>query len=146
MTFPITPAAAAERFTGRPCGPVPLRCASTETVRNAGTLSPTVALSVGPVVGAGLIRAGNVAGNVVVRRRWERETLVPALLFLAAGLAVLAADLSGPSKAETERIWLPFGVWLVASLALLPRRFVSVALTTQVAVALLVNHLVVTNW
>lgn len=62
------------------------------------------------------------------------------------GLAVLAADLPGLSKAETERIWLPFGVWLVASLALLPRRFVSVALTTQVAVALLVNHLVVTNW
>ena len=40
---------------------------------------------------------------------------VPAVLLPGAALlAILAADLSGYSKAEVERIWLPFAVWLLA--------------------------------
>jgi hypothetical protein len=61
---------------------------------------------------------------------------------VAAGIAILAADLSGLSKAETERIWLPFAVWLLAGTAKLDRRW----LTAQALTALAVNHLVLTNW
>ncbi|WP_157528511.1 hypothetical protein [Nocardia sp. NRRL S-836] len=63
---------------------------------------------------------------------------------LAAGVAVLAADLSGLSKAETERIWLPFAVWLVVGAARLDHR--RRWLTAQALTALAVNHLVLTNW
>jgi hypothetical protein len=67
-----------------------------------------------------------------------------AVLPLAAFAAVLAADLSGLSKAEVERIWLPFAVWLPAGAALLPhpRRWLAV----QAATALLINHLLLTGW
>ncbi|MEV6715905.1 hypothetical protein AB0M48_28130 [Lentzea sp. NPDC051208] len=61
---------------------------------------------------------------------------------IAAGIAILAADLSGLSKAETERIWLPFAVWLLAGTARLDKRW----LTAQAVTALAVNHLVLTNW
>lgn len=63
---------------------------------------------------------------------------------VGALLAVLVADLTGLSKAETERIWLPFAVWLVAAAAVLPRprRW----LAAGAVVALLVNHLVLTGW
>ncbi|MCP2202312.1 hypothetical protein [Lentzea flava] len=61
---------------------------------------------------------------------------------VAAAIAILAADLSGLSKAETERIWLPFAVWLLAGTARLDKRW----LTAQAVTALAVNHLVLTNW
>ncbi|MGW0737007.1 hypothetical protein [Streptomyces sp. NPDC002851] len=68
------------------------------------------------------------------------------LLTLAALLALAVADLSGMSKAETERIWLPFATFLLPAAALLPtpgRRF---WLTTQAALALTLNHLLFTGW
>jgi hypothetical protein len=67
-----------------------------------------------------------------------------AVLPLAGFAAALAADLSGLSKAEVERIWLPFAVWLPAGAVLLPhpRRWLAV----QALTALLVNHLVLTAW
>jgi hypothetical protein len=37
------------------------------------------------------------------------------LLVGGAAIAVVLADLSGMSKAEVERIWLPFAVWLLAA-------------------------------
>jgi methylthioxylose transferase len=61
---------------------------------------------------------------------------------IAAGLAILAADLSGLSKAETERIWLPFAIWLLAGTAGLDRRW----LIAQAVTALAVNHLILTEW
>ncbi|MEU0879388.1 hypothetical protein ABZ345_12370 [Lentzea sp. NPDC005914] len=63
---------------------------------------------------------------------------------IAAGVAILAADLSGLSKAETERIWLPFAIWLLAGTAKLDNR--KRWLTAQAVTALAVNHLVLTNW
>jgi methylthioxylose transferase len=77
-----------------------------------------------------------VAGLAAARRQ--------PLLVLAVAAAVVLADLSGLSKAETERIWLPFAVWLAAAGAVLPnpRRW----LATGAIVALLVNHLVLTGW
>jgi hypothetical protein len=68
------------------------------------------------------------------------------LLCAAAGLAVLLADLSGLSKAEVERIWLPFAVWLLPAAALLPARQVRWWLAGQAVVALAVNHLLLTTW
>lgn len=67
-----------------------------------------------------------------------------ALLVAAAFCALLIADLSGMSKAETERIWLPFAMWLLASCAFLtrPRSW----LAAQAMIALLVNHLLLTGW
>ncbi|MFE3060232.1 hypothetical protein [Nocardia sp. NPDC059239] len=78
--------------------------------------------------------------------RW-RSMVDPAALMAAASIiALLAADLSGLSKAETERIWLPFDVWVLAATALLPRRSVRFWLTIQAAGALLLVHVILTNW
>jgi hypothetical protein len=68
------------------------------------------------------------------------------LLPLAAATAILAADLSGYSKAEVERIWLPFTVWLMAGAALVPAADRRMWLAAQAAVALTVNHLLLTHW
>nr|WSX23565.1 hypothetical protein OG690_29635 [Streptomyces tubercidicus] len=68
------------------------------------------------------------------------------VLVLAALLALLVADLSGMSKAETERIWLPFAVWLPAACALLPAARRRAWLTAQAMLALLLNHLLYTGW
>jgi hypothetical protein len=68
------------------------------------------------------------------------------LLVAAAALAVLAADVSRMSKAEVERIWLPFVPWLLLATVCLPARWQRPALALQVVTALLVQHLVVTNW
>lgn len=68
------------------------------------------------------------------------------VLVLAALLALLVADLSGMSKAETERIWLPFAAWLPAACALLPTARRRAWLTAQATLALLLNHLLHTGW
>jgi methylthioxylose transferase len=65
---------------------------------------------------------------------------------LAACAAILFADLSMLSKAETERIWLPFMVWLTAAPALLPPRSHRWWLAVNVIGALLLNHFILTNW
>jgi hypothetical protein len=94
-----------------------------------------VAFAVGPAVLAGIRRA--VAS--------PRALPLGALLLAAGGLAaLLAADVSGLSKAEVERIWLPFAVWLVVPCALLPRP--RAWLAAQAVLALAVNHLLVTVW
>jgi len=69
-----------------------------------------------------------------------------ALLVLAALVALLAADLSGMSKAETERIWQPFLLWLLPAAALLPARTARYWLVASVVPALLINHLLWTGW
>ncbi|MEU5543708.1 hypothetical protein AB0G85_15115 [Streptomyces sioyaensis] len=68
------------------------------------------------------------------------------VLVLAVLLAVLVADLSGMSKAETERIWLPFAAWLPAACALLPTARHRHWLAAQAVLALLLNHLLYTGW
>src|SRR5262249_29866568 len=72
-----------------------------------------LAIVLGPAGVAGLRR-------VFTPGLGQPRTLV--LLCAAAGSAVLLADLSGLSKAEVERIWLPFAVWLIAAAGLLPVR------------------------
>ena len=68
-------------------------------------------------------------------------------LVLLAMLAIIAfADLSMLSKAEVERIWLPFTIWLTAAPALLPVRSHRLWLALNAAGALLVNTVIFTNW
>ncbi|MFJ8780874.1 MULTISPECIES: hypothetical protein [unclassified Streptomyces] len=104
------------------------------------------ALVVGPATVAGLRRAGAAPIRQGLRTCLRRADGEPrlALLASAALLALLAADLSGMSKAETERIWLPFAMWLLPACAFLrrPRAW----LTAQAALALLLNHLLLTGW
>jgi hypothetical protein len=94
-------------------------------------------VSAGPLLGAGLAAAV---------RRHAGEARTAAVLALAAGVAVLVADLSRMSKAEVERIWLPFVPWLTLSLALLPIGWRRWGLGLQVLTALLVQHLLYTSW
>jgi hypothetical protein len=102
----------------------------------------------GPVIGPALhraaaaARAGWPARRVGGRRRWPTGPRRPAVwLPLAAMLVVLAADLSGLSKAEVERIWLPFAVWLLVATAHLPAGQRRWWLAAQAVTALAVNHL-----
>nr|WP_063039646.1 hypothetical protein [Nocardia pseudovaccinii] len=90
--------------------------------------------AVGLATAAGLPRA--------LRRPFDATGLL-----VAAGLcAILVADLSGLSKAETERIWLPFDVWLLAATAFLPRSAARVWLFLQALGTLVLAHTILTNW
>ncbi|MET7568495.1 hypothetical protein ABZT04_08320 [Streptomyces sp. NPDC005492] len=107
------------------------------------------AVIVGPATAAGLRRAVSAPGRPrLPDLRGDFRTSSPeprlALLVLAALLALLVADLSGMSKAETERIWLPFAMWLLPACAFLPRP--RAWLAAQAVLALLLNHLLLTGW
>ncbi|MFD9460574.1 hypothetical protein [Streptomyces sp. NPDC060027] len=131
-------------------------------------------LIVGPATVAGLRRAGAAALRMAAAPVRVRSTPVPedrktapedrktapedrrtvpedrmpaprlAVLVIAALLALLVADLSGMSKAETERIWLPFALWMLPAAAFLPRP--RAWLVAQAVPALLLNHLLLTGW
>ena len=90
--------------------------------------------------------AGPVAA-VIARRTLSLPARGPEVFLPLAGLAaIVAADLSGLSKAEVERIWLPFAVWLMAGAALLPPASRRGWLIAQAVIALLINHLLLTTW
>jgi hypothetical protein len=91
-------------------------------------------VSAGPLLMSGLLAAA------------AARTRVVTLLAGSAALAIAVADASGMSRAEVERIWLPFVPWLTLSLAVLPERWRRWGLGVQVAAALLVQHLVYTSW
>jgi hypothetical protein len=81
-------------------------------------------LVIGPAVASGLTRG------------WRLPLVAAALL------VILLADVSGLSKSEVERIWLPFAIWLVPAVAARGRWW----LAGQAATALIVNHLLLTTW
>lgn len=93
------------------------------------------------------IGLGSVAGitrvfdRAAIRRRSGFHLLLLAML-----TAIAVADLSMLSKAETERIWLPFTIWLTAAPALLPVRSHRLWLAVNAAGALLLNSVIFTNW
>jgi hypothetical protein len=94
-------------------------------------------LSAGPALGAGL-------GALVARGRQTPGAV--RWLVGAAAASVAAADLSLMSKAEVERIWLPFVPWLLLATAALPARWRRPALAGQVVLALVLEHLLDTTW
>lgn len=92
----------------------------------------------GPLAAAGV-------GRLVASAR-ERGHRVVTLLAGAAVAMVLAADVSQMSRAEVERIWLPFVPWLLVSTALLPETWRRRGLVLQIVAALLVQHLLRPDW
>ncbi|MFJ6669819.1 hypothetical protein ACIQMJ_01780 [Actinosynnema sp. NPDC091369] len=90
-------------------------------------------------VWADLAAAVFACGFAPFAARWRGPAVA---LAAAAAVAILVADVSGLSKAEVERIWLPFTVWL---LVLVPDRR-RPWLAAQAVTALAVNHLLLTNW
>jgi hypothetical protein len=108
-----------------------------------------LAVVLGPAGVAGLRRAfapGRLAAVAGAPNQGWRYLKSPQLLCAAAAIAVLVADLSGLSKAEVERIWLPFAVWLMPGTGLLPARQARWWLAAQAALALGINHLLFTWW
>jgi hypothetical protein len=102
----------------------------------ANMASAVCAVGLGSVAGVG--RAFDLAA---IRRRSGFH-----LLLLATLAAIACADLSMLSKAETERIWLPFTVWLSAAAGLLPPRSHRWWLALNVIGALAINSFILTNW
>lgn len=91
------------------------------------------AISVGPAA---------IAGLASLRRRSRLWWPVGGAL-----LAVVGSDLSGLSKGEVERIWLPFAIWvLVATAVLAGRRWARFWLATQLMTALILQVALLTNW
>lgn len=88
----------------------------------------SLTLVIGPAVAAGLPRA------------WRFP------LVAAAAVVIMLADVSGLSKSEVERIWLPFAIWLVPAVGFLPGSRTRWWLGGQAATALIVNHLLLTTW
>lgn len=78
--------------------------------------------------------------------RASRNRDAGALLIASAVLAVGVATLSGMSKAEVERIWLPFTLWVLAAGAFLPSRWRRPLLLSQVGTALAVQAFLLTRW
>lgn len=96
-----------------------------------------LALSAGPLLGAGLGRLAALRG---------RADRVVLWLAGAATASIVLADLSRMSKAEVERIWLPFVPWLLLTTALLPERWRRPGLALQLVTGLLLEHLLYTSW
>jgi hypothetical protein len=90
-----------------------------------------------------------VGPAVAVALAWLRDRRV-ALLTGAALVAVALADVSGMSKAEVERIWLPFAPWVLvatATFATTHRRLpVRALLVLQVATAVGIQAVVRSPW
>ena len=75
-----------------------------------------------------------------------RQRNVLAQLAAAALLTIVVATASGMSKAEVERIFLPFTLWIVALPALLPQRWHRPLLFVQMATGLAAELLLLTRW
>jgi len=99
--------------------------------------------SAGPIIGATVAAAFS---RLRAALRFSSQTRTVVLLALGALACVVAADLSGMSKAEVERIWLPFEPWMLVAAALLSARRRRAGLALQLTVALLVQHLLLTGW
>jgi methylthioxylose transferase len=98
-------------------------------------------VSAGPLLLPGVFAAAASALSSARRSAATVLVLVGAIVVVVA-----AADASGMSKAEVERIWLPFVPWLTLSFVLLPERWRRWGLGAQVVAAIVVQHLFYTAW
>jgi hypothetical protein len=106
---------------------------------NLAALAVSAGVVLGPVLATAVPR---------LRQTWRGpgSARVIALLVTAAAVTNVLADVSQMSRAEVERIWLPFVPWLLVGTALLPPRWRRVALPSQLVLALTVQHLFHTFW
>lgn len=110
------------------------------------------AIAVGPAAVVGVRRA--VAALTwpadAAPRTWLTWVRDPqhtvALVSLAAVAVALVATIGGLSKGEVERIWLPFGAWVLLAVVSIPADRLRWWLGAQAAVVVLVPLLVVTPW
>lgn len=106
----------------------------------AFVLGPAAVAGIGAVLGRAHVRVGWLRGrgaterpattttaaarpSLVIRSSalLDRLAIPPAgWMAIAGAVAILAATATGLSKSETERIWLPFMLWLVPLTAWLP--------------------------
>ncbi|HZJ05586.1 MAG TPA: hypothetical protein VFD59_08970 [Nocardioidaceae bacterium] len=98
--------------------------------------------SAGPLVGSGMAMVVT-NGRAYLAQSSQRVT---AVLSGAGAAMILVATASLMSKAEVERIWLPFVPWMLLSCAFLPERWRRAGLALQLAVALVTMHLIKTTW
>jgi hypothetical protein len=84
------------------------------------------------------------AAPALGRASWNRDA--GALLIASTIGTVGVATLSGMSKAEVERIWLPFTLWALAAGAFLPERWRRPLLISQVGTAVAVQAFLLTRW
>lgn len=97
------------------------------------------AFAIGPAVVAALGRTAALVGR-------RRQAAPVVLLASGAAVAILGATVSGLSKSEVERIWLPFLLWLVPVTALLPVRHAQRWLAASAAWALVAGIVFRTTW
>ncbi|MGV9596421.1 hypothetical protein ACWDR1_07135 [Streptosporangium sandarakinum] len=105
----------------------------------AGRVVPVGRAVAGPVIPVDRVpnRLGTATGPV----RWPRGGV--GALVAAAAVAVLALDVSGVTRGEVERIWVPYAVWIsLAATAVPGRRW----LAAQAAIGLLLQGLVLSPW
>ncbi|WP_192809292.1 hypothetical protein, partial [Actinomadura montaniterrae] len=113
-------------------------------------------LLTGPAVAYALPRAAGALWRAARTRAMSPAAAV-ALPACAALLGVVVLDLSGVTKGEVERIWVPFAAWLVAAASLRAPGSVPGAgsvpgggarwwLAAQAATALAVQALVLSPW
>ena len=91
---------------------------------------------------AGALAAGPAAVAGLACVRGARLAAVP----WAALAGKLASELTGLVRGETERIWLPFLVWLLPATAALPVRQRRAWLAASAVLALLIEVTVRTEW
>jgi hypothetical protein len=111
-----------------------------------------LALLIGPAAAQALpyVLRRAVALVRVVPTRPEQDRDDPhvgrlgALIF-AALLGILALDLSGVTRGEVERIWLPYAAWMTAAAAV-HRAPARALLLAQAVIALLLQALVRSPW
>jgi hypothetical protein len=100
-------------------------------------------VSAGPAIFAG-------AAVVLARLRgFGREAgadRVVVVLAMAAIAMIVIADVSGMSKAEVERIWLPFIPWLAVGTSLLSEAWRRWGLAGSLVFAIVVQHLLFIEW
>ncbi|MGZ0711906.1 hypothetical protein ACWPKO_26575 (plasmid) [Coraliomargarita sp. W4R53] len=102
-----------------------------------------LAFSAGPLVGAAI--AVTIQQLPRIRQVATSERVI-IFLATAAIVTIVLADLSQMSKAEVERIWLPFVPWLLVGTALLSERWRRWGLAGQLTFAIVVQHLLLTSW
>lgn len=103
-------------------------------------------VSAGPALGAVVAVAWARRREALGRAGDGGERRVVLVLVAAAAATVLLADVSQMSRAEVERIWLPFVPWLLVGAALVPEPWRRRLLVVQIGAALVVQHLLRTGW